>query len=76
MNFVQGIEWRIQDYRLTTRPNSRQIQRILLARPRLVSDHFYSAISITFPNINEAEDSGHLKYMLRFKDNPMSFVLI
>ena len=37
------------------------LQRILLERPRLVSEHFYSATSITFSNINEAEDSGHLK---------------
>ena len=52
------------------------LQRILLERPRLVSDHFYSATSITFLNIYEAEDSGHVKYMLYFQDNPMLLVLI
>ena len=40
------------------------VQRVLLERPRLVSDHFYLATSITSPNQNEAEDIGHLKYML------------
>ena len=40
------------------------IQPIVLERPRLVSDHFYLATSITLPNRNEAEDSGHLKYGL------------
>ena len=40
------------------------IQRILLEQPRLVSDHFYLATSFTSPNQNEAEDIGHLKYML------------
>ena len=37
-----------------------QIQQILLERPHLVCDHFYLATSIQ----NEAEDIGHLKYML------------
>ena len=30
------------------------VQRILLERPRLVSDHFYLATSIIYPNQNEA----------------------
>ena len=58
------------------RMQQRFTQRVLPERPRLVSDHFYSAISITFPNINEAEDSGHLIYMLYFQDNHMLLVLI
>ena len=37
------------------------LQWILLERPRLVSDHFYLATSITCPNQIEAEDIGHLK---------------
>ena len=40
------------------------VQRILLQRPRLVSDHFYLATCISYPNQDEAEDIGHLKYML------------
>ena len=52
------------------------VQRILVERPRLVSDHFYSATSITFPNIYEAKDTGHVKYKLYFQDNPMLLVLI
>ena len=35
--------------------------QILLERSPLVNDRFYSATSITCPNVNEAEDSGHLK---------------
>ena len=52
------------------------MQQILLERPRLVSDHFYLATSITCPNENEAEDNGQLKYVLYFQDNPMLLVLI
>ena len=52
------------------------VQQILIERPRLVSVHFNSVTSITFPNIDEAGDSGHLKYMLYFQDNPMLLVLI
>ena len=52
------------------------MQRILLEWPSLISDHFYLATSITSPNQNEAEDIGHLKYMLKFQDNPMLLVLI
>ena len=53
-----------------------QVQQILFERPRLVSDRFYSATSFTFPNKNEDEDSGCLKYMLYPQDNPMLLVLI
>ena len=53
-----------------------QLQQILLERPRQVSDHFYLVTNITSPNQNEAEDIGHLKYMLLFQDNPMLLVLI
>ena len=49
--------------------SERYILRILLERPRLVSDHFNLATSITLPNKNEAEDSGYLNYMLYFQDN-------
>ena len=54
----------------------REIQQILLERPRLVSDHFYLATSITSPNQSEAKDIGHLKYMLYFQDSPMLLVPI
>ena len=56
--------------------NMLEIQRILLERPRLVSDHFHLATSITCPNQNEAEDMGHLKKILWFQDNPMLLVFI
>ena len=39
----------------------REIQLILLERQGVVSDHFYLATSITYPNQNEAEDIYHLK---------------
>ena len=41
-----------------------KLQQILLERPCLVYDQFYLATSITCPNQNEAEDIGHLKYLL------------
>ena len=47
-------------YLVVVNTATQKVQRILLERTRLISDHFYIATSITSSYQNEAEDIGHL----------------